>query len=300
MCDGELTEDEIIPLAGHIASCDNCRRMYNAFMGIGESLRQSVAEPPESLRRGVADGISITKIPAGTETAAPRNPAEMPAAEPVHSRRHPKWPAWCAAAACMVFVAYAAIQFGVKNGGNTFGVRKDLDGQVSLTASGEPSELPESIHGNEAQADHPPPAPPAAGAAADNGEKGGNTTVPETSVVGGAYGGFTESAKIALAGTGDLFAFTPEGVREPVLTDIDKETLDALFALLDLGETKDFTEYSAEPVYIMRLSYTDGGEFELKLWIRDGVVYTNSPGGVYYKSACDLSDFLLFLMAAEQ
>ena len=53
LADGELTDSEKSDASGHIASCPDCRRVYDAFTGISEAVRTDTEPVPEGLSRGV-------------------------------------------------------------------------------------------------------------------------------------------------------------------------------------------------------------------------------------------------------
>ena len=49
MVDGELTHEQEAELRTHLESCDECRKVYDAFKGISNALSEELAEPPEML-----------------------------------------------------------------------------------------------------------------------------------------------------------------------------------------------------------------------------------------------------------
>lgn len=57
MLDGEITEAEKDELEVHIASCPDCRRMYEAFRFVSESVKTELAEPPKQLHESIMNEV---------------------------------------------------------------------------------------------------------------------------------------------------------------------------------------------------------------------------------------------------
>lgn len=53
MIDGELNAEQESELRTHIASCEECRRVFEAFEGVSSALADELVEPPEMLAKGV-------------------------------------------------------------------------------------------------------------------------------------------------------------------------------------------------------------------------------------------------------
>ena len=53
MLDGELSEEQTSELRAHIASCEDCRKAFDAFTSVSEALSDELCEPPEMLAKGV-------------------------------------------------------------------------------------------------------------------------------------------------------------------------------------------------------------------------------------------------------
>ena len=94
MVDGELPEAEEAELRAHIESCDECSRVYNAFLGISGALSEKLAAPPEALAKGVMYKIKVQKK-AGRRFAFGR---------------------FTALAACLALVLLGASYFGLFEG----------------------------------------------------------------------------------------------------------------------------------------------------------------------------------------
>ena len=48
MLDGELSEEQTSELRAHIASCEDCRKAFDAFTSVSEALSDELCEPPET------------------------------------------------------------------------------------------------------------------------------------------------------------------------------------------------------------------------------------------------------------
>lgn len=62
MLDEELSAGEQAALAEHLAICPECRALYQAFAAVSGTLRNDLAEPPESLRENVMAEIRRERI----------------------------------------------------------------------------------------------------------------------------------------------------------------------------------------------------------------------------------------------
>jgi anti-sigma factor RsiW len=49
LLDGELSEKEEQALRAHMESCEDCRRVYDAYRAVSDALADDLAEPPEGL-----------------------------------------------------------------------------------------------------------------------------------------------------------------------------------------------------------------------------------------------------------
>ena len=103
MLDGELTAEQASELRTHIASCENCRRVFDAFAGVSEALSDGLAEPPEMLTKGVLFKIKNQK-----------------------KHRRFAYGKFTALAACLALILLGAAKFGFFGGGS---------GSVSLDSS---------------------------------------------------------------------------------------------------------------------------------------------------------------------
>ena len=61
MVDGELSAEQELELRTHIEHCDECRKVYEAFMGISDALSEDLVEPPEMLTKGIMFKINMQK-----------------------------------------------------------------------------------------------------------------------------------------------------------------------------------------------------------------------------------------------
>jgi hypothetical protein len=276
----ELTEngldgDSAGALAAHISSCDACRRVYCAFMEIKDGIKAAELEPPENLTESV-----MTAIREKSRAAA--------------KNKRPRFIRYAAIAACLVLAVYA-------------GVMLRYSGLLGGYSSSDPYKNDESAEASMA----------------------GGVTAPEDGSDPGLYAGLepgndfgysvsagsdekaqyqiqdpdaeqnsiTAEVRLFSAQDAELFSNIIPAEPFPVLSSISQEILDDFFGLLDFSETKDTVPENADPAYIMKLTYADDGGFDLKIWIIDGAIYTRDPEERYYKSACDLTDFLSFILA---
>lgn len=53
MIDGELTDGELYEVRGHIASCPDCRAMYEAFSAVSGAIAEDMQDAPEALSANV-------------------------------------------------------------------------------------------------------------------------------------------------------------------------------------------------------------------------------------------------------
>lgn len=106
--DGELCETDNAALHAHMDGCPDCKRVYNAFREIGDSLREELVQPPEMLSKGVM--YKIRKMESGG------------------SNKRFAFGRFTAIAACLAVVLFAAGRFGL------FGGDAPADKNSELTA----------------------------------------------------------------------------------------------------------------------------------------------------------------------
>ena len=95
MLDGELSAEQTSELRAHIASCENCRKVFDAFTSVSEALSEDLAEPPEMLAKGV-----MFKI---------RN----------HKKHRFSYGKFTAIAACLALILLGAAKYGFFGGEST-------------------------------------------------------------------------------------------------------------------------------------------------------------------------------------
>lgn len=61
LLDGELSAEQESELRTHIASCESCRKVFDAFTSVSEALSDELVEPPEMLTKGVLFKIKNQK-----------------------------------------------------------------------------------------------------------------------------------------------------------------------------------------------------------------------------------------------
>ncbi len=94
MLDGELSVEQEAELRAHIAECDDCRRVYNAFKGISGALSEELATPPDTLAKGVMFKIKNQK----------------------KTEKRFAFGRFTALAACLALVLFGASHFGLLGG----------------------------------------------------------------------------------------------------------------------------------------------------------------------------------------
>lgn len=93
LLDGELSESEEAEVREHIAACDECKSVYDAFAALSGSVSQ-LEEPPEGLHEDIMAAVSRER------------------------RKKPRvvWLRALSAAACLALVVFAGVRFGLFNG----------------------------------------------------------------------------------------------------------------------------------------------------------------------------------------
>lgn len=93
LLDGELSESEETEVRKHIAVCDECKSVYDAFAALSGSVSQ-LEEPPEGLHEDIMAAVSR------------------------ECRKKPRviWLRTLSAAACLALVIFAGVRFGLFNG----------------------------------------------------------------------------------------------------------------------------------------------------------------------------------------
>lgn len=93
LVDGELTAEQEAELRTHIDQCKECKRVYDAFAGLSDGFSDDLAEPPESLAKGIMFKINLQEK-GGT-------------------KRHFVFGRFTAIAACLVLILFGASRFGL-------------------------------------------------------------------------------------------------------------------------------------------------------------------------------------------
>lgn len=93
LVDGELSDEQMSELNAHLDSCQNCRRVYEAFMNISNTISDDLVEPPEKLAQGIMYKVHIADN-GGTS-------------------RHFAFGRFTALAACLALILYAGVHFNL-------------------------------------------------------------------------------------------------------------------------------------------------------------------------------------------
>ena len=96
MIDGELSSEQEAEFRTHIETCGECKKVYEAFLGISHALTDELAIPPAMLAKGVMYKIGLQK----------KNKLG----------RHFAFGRFTAVAACLALVLFGASRFGLFDG----------------------------------------------------------------------------------------------------------------------------------------------------------------------------------------
>ena len=109
LTDGDLDPEEEALLRAHMAGCEDCRKVYEAFTGISDAISDDIVTPPDSLSRGIMYKIDLQK----QEQSRGR-------------LRRFGWGKYTAIAAALAVVIFAASRTGLFSGsGRTSSVTED-------------------------------------------------------------------------------------------------------------------------------------------------------------------------------
>lgn len=97
LLDGELSGDDERALRAHLEACAACRRVFEAYQAVSETLSEDLAEPPEQLKYGV-----MLRIAAAEETKK-------------RNRRLYRPMRIAALAACTALILYAGYRLDLRN-----------------------------------------------------------------------------------------------------------------------------------------------------------------------------------------
>lgn len=302
MADGELTEPHKTELARHMASCPDCRRLYDAFAFISSSLAEGMAEPPETLRTGISGELRARKA----QKAAAR-------------RRRRRTAAFTALAACAALVVVVAARVGLPNMASS-GAAVRSDTQAAETAEGTPADgsqtdtvrtedadvLPETgssaLTGCVQQPEEAPvPSPDQNILTTGGGESTYSGTVGQENLVslpsGQTSGTAADADKVSMI---RLFAgaVTPTEGTAPELTVTDETSIAFLMEQLACSEASEEDAVSGDPAFTLAVTAEDG-DYVLSVWITDGRLYCRSDrDSVLYVAAGDAGDLMDFIAEA--
>jgi hypothetical protein len=298
MVDGELTESQKTELEAHLAVCGDCARLYDAFAFISSAIGEGLADPPESLRAGVMDGIRA-----------------QGARHPAVKKRPRVWARMAALAACLAVVVFAAVKSGAffpsaasssAVSGDTLEYAADAAptavsagvSQTDSTASSETDGSGSGVLGVTADATAEP--------FAKNESR--ITAVPEETLGGetamqAAGSGAAENEKtVSLMSISSVAVFSGDSEEpnpEPITTVTDEKSIVAVMDLLAFSEAGTEIEVSGAPVFIFRVTVEDGSDYDLSVWIVDGrLCCVSDTDGILYIAAGDAGDLFALIAAA--
>lgn len=276
MLDGELSEPQKTELMTHLAVCEDCARLYDAFAFVSSSIDEG-AEPPASLRANVMNTIT-----AGS-------------AQPVSARkRRAVFPRLAALAACLAIVVFAAAKTDLLHPIFRAAAPQSLEGtpEVSMfgarSPEGETADSTATTQGDTAQEVDGEDANYAAAAPEDEAAAG-NEAAPQ----------LTQGVQAMDVSVIRLFSGeVAEPRREPIMTVTSEEALAAIMELLEFSGDADPAQVSGDPVFVVSVTPVEGDEYTVSVWITDGKLYcVDNRDEMVYVAAGDASD--LFAMIAE-
>lgn len=312
MADGELTEPHKTELARHIASCPDCRRMYDAFAFISSSLAEGMEEPPQSLRTGISDALHAQK-----------------ARRAVVRRWRGRAAAFTALAACAALIVLVAARGGTASLASRAGAqsetttadaafpagetpagetdeRAEWTGAASVTCSPQPTPNPAETAPSPSETVPSPGETVTEGLQMDTyGGVTGTDKVPENSFIisqaiqsdGQSAANSEDPEKVSMI---RLFSGTVTSAADdtPALTVTDGDSIAFLMEQLACSEAAEQDAVSGDPVFTLAVTAEDG-DYVLSVWITDGRLYCRSDrDGVLYVAAGDVGDLMDFIAQA--
>lgn len=269
--DHELGEAEKAELAAHLETCDECRRVHDAFSCISSSMRNDLAEAPDGLCRNVMSAVGAS------------------AAQKHKSRRRQRVTAWLAAAACLVLTAAA--------GSGLFRASSPMECASCDSSENEcaPPEHSESLQGLPA----PKPEAYSLGLVGTDGcdESVGSDKFSAADVPNDA-GGADISEIIIYPGADFVSSLSENRAREcegpdgsgnapvPTAAYRDKESIASVMELLAPANSAKSPDVSGSPLFVVMVSGSDGTAYSISVWADGGRLYcrNDSDGNLYTAS----------------
>lgn len=272
--DGEISEFDLARLRAHLAQCEECSMVYDAFLAVSAET-DYLAEPPETLAVDVMDTIR-------TESA------------PKKGKKRRVWASVAAIAACLVLVTVAVS--GGRNAASSSTEAAASAADYSAVAQEAEDFAPESAEAAEdtesdGTAEFSKPESDATGAVSMSDSA---DFVAEEDMI-------AEEAGIAVLmdmTEAEIFSGEADG-GEPEATITDSETLSELADILDLTPAEDGAEPEGEPMFTIRLTDSAGAENELSLWLYEGHLLVRLSGDdTRYMTRGTLSEMIEFIAGA--
>lgn len=276
LVDGELTAEQEAELRAHLDTCQDCTRVYNAVSGISDAISEDLAEPPESLSKGI-----MNKIRSSSGSGK------------IH---HFAFGRFTALAACIALVLLAGTKFGWFGGNLDKGTpelasMRDAN-SFDFSEDSEASEGIEAADDNKSLAEAPLPY------SSDVIEEGAQFKLPGNNMLtSGGSGSFEASVTETLAARfneGKIDVFEGSSTKEaPLLSISESMSKDSLIKILYCSsEDASAIELAKDQDYT--LLFSDGSI--LRIWYADGTLcYDFGDDNVFVASGSsdDFKDFIL-------
>ena len=275
MIDGELSPEDSLSVCAHLDVCQDCRRVYDAFIGITDNLAGDFVPAPESLVKNVMREI---KIENGEKQKKPRFNVGR----------------FAAIAACAAIIIFAASQnnvFTISRGGGSAPTGNTQVPDVALFLKApedteQMSDIPESagadsIHGY---------AEPSSATAYDDRNVGTQNRSEDLDL--GAVAG--------LFGAVEMDIFSNDDTETPILTVTEEEGLQFIAQLLQWSDQPKDLEPDGDPAFLIGVTPPDGEMYFVRVWVVDGELWCliDKDEGVLYLASGGISELLDLIAGA--
>lgn len=292
--DGELTETELSELHAHMASCPDCKSMYDAFLGISDTMTGDLAEPPAELLSGVMLKIQSNQAVNGKK------------------KRRFSVGRIAAMAACLAVIVLGVSQLDLFHGGDA-DYNNIAPYMRSAADDAAPADAP-SCDGADMEGASAPQAPePAADQNVNEftGDAANKVTGSDAGENTSAVAGTSQNdalptsmpnmvfsvpaAEKQFAGIAAVTLYAAEDLAAPLGTATDETTLMEIKTLLTAEEVYSGTDpVEIEASYLLDVADVGGSTTTLRLWtLGDALWYTE--GGNRFLASGTLEQLLALL-----
>ncbi|MEG1108652.1 MAG: zf-HC2 domain-containing protein [Oscillospiraceae bacterium] len=282
LIDGELSDAESAELHAHIDHCDHCKKVFDAFSDISNSLEAELVEPPPMLSKGI-----MFKINLMTGSG---------------SKNHRfAFGRFTAIAACFAILIVAASQFGL------FDALKP----ASSPENNSPSGYALSAKGseNDIEPRSAEETPPTSDNASSFGVSPADVQKPYTPELGDELNPEMEfvapksnDAAVSLMSATEITVYNGDDVSDKgfVLNISDEATLKAVAEILSIKTAENGSVPKQEPVFTIIVPAGAGeASNSICVWVLEGELWCLDKGNeALYKAEGSLDDLLEYLIAA--